>query len=399
MMGLTAILIPQYLGRKAPRSLRLLHRLVAGGIAVAVAMLLVTAAVLEGFWGSYVQAARHFHGDILVMNEGGGAEPEALLSALRADTTTAQISAESPFVLREGLLTGGGAVAGVILKAVDWEPFAKVHPELRIRWQPEGAARFVMPSGPLPVVLGRPLMGDQLPTRLFMPTSRHPQGESIPIQVVGSFESGLYDYDHQFVLVPRSAFATVLKMSPQSVDGVALRLQDPQRTWEATRTWQLRFPESTITNWSELNHNMFDALRLQRTTFVLLMSLFVIIALSNLVSVVGLQVYFRRQDAAILRLLGLTMHRVRRLIGLVTIWTAAVGVVWGALLGGIVILWGARTSLIALPETVYFVDRLPLRLPLGWAVGIPVGALIVAGVVVMVAVRRMARIPILKGVL
>lgn len=397
MMGLGGLLIPRFIGSRAPRALRLIHRLVAAGIAVAVAMLIVTVAVMQGFWGSYVAAARQFHGDIVLVQEPESPPPAALLEALHDDAATAVIEAESPFLMREGLLTGGGAVPGVIVKAIDWTKFVKVHPDLSVRWMGEGNSTFSAIKGGLPVVLGKSMAGETLPTHLFMPTPAHPEGESLPLNVVGVFESGLYDYDNQFVFVPRGRLTRILHQHPDTISGMELRLRDPSRTWLASQTWQDRFPEATITNWSELNHNMFDALRLQRTTFVVLMSLFVIIAVSNIVSVVGLQVYFRRQDGAILRLVGLPLAQLKRLIALVTSWTSILGVAFGAILGVAITVILRKTTLISLPEQVYFVDALPVQLTWTWTVCIVVGALVVSLLVVWGAVFRLAAIPILKG--
>lgn len=396
-MGLSGLLIPRFIGSGAPRALRLIHRLVAAGIAVAVAMLIVTVAVMQGFWGSYVAAARQFHGDIVLVQEPESSPPASLLKALHDDPATAMIEAESSFLMREGLLTGGGAVPGVVIKAIDWADFSKVHPDLRVRWMGGGDAAFAERGGSLPVILGKTMVGETLPTHLFMPTPTHPEGESIPLNVVGVFESGLYDYDHQFIFVPRVRLATILHQDPDTISGMELRLRDPARTWLASQTWQERFPEATITNWSELNHNMFDALRLQRTTFVVLMSLFVIIAVSNIVSVVGLQVYFRRQDGAILRLVGLPLSQLRRLIAMATAWTSILGVTLGTGLGvGITVILG-KTALISLPEQVYFVPALPVQLTWTWTAGIVAGALAVSLIVVWLAAYRLAAIPILKG--
>jgi lipoprotein-releasing system permease protein len=398
-MGLGHLIIPKLVGRRAPRALRLIHRLVATGIAAAVAMLIVTIAIMQGFWGSYVAAARQFHGDIVMVQEPEAARPEAVLAALQDDAATATITAESPFLLREGLLTGGNGVSGVIIKAIDWELFSKVHPELKVRWEGKGTDVFNSPKDGLPVILGKALVGEKYPTHLFMPTPQHPEGTSIPVSVVGIFESGLYDYDHQFIFVPKLRFAQLLQLEPVTTSGIELRLHDPAQTWRATQVWQNRFPEITITNWSELNRNMFDALRLQRTTFVVLMSLFVIIAISNIVSVVGLQVYFRRRDGAILRLLGVSLAQLRRIIAAATLWTCVLGVGAGAMLGfGIVILL-RTTSLISLPESVYFVSVLPIQWNgLGMSLTI-LGALVISAGVVLLAVRRMATIPILKGLI
>lgn len=396
-MGLKGLLIPRFVGSRAPRALRLIHRLVACGIAVAVAMLIVTVAVMQGFWGSYMAAVRQFHGDIVVIQEPEAKPPEQLLKAIHDDSATATIDAESSFLMREALLTGGGTVPGVIIKAVDWREFISVHPDLRVRWMGEGDSAFLANGGSLPVILGKTMVGETLPTHLFMPTPDHPQGESIPIRVVGVFESGLYDYDHQFIFVPRARLTSILHQASDTISGLELRLRDPSRTWEASRTWQDRFPEATITNWSELNHNMFDALRLQRTTFVILMSLFVIIAISNIVSVVGLQVYFRRQDGAILRLLGLPLAQLRRLITLATAWTSVLGIVLGAVFGVAITLILSHSTVISLPEQVYFVATLPVQLTWTWTAGIVAGALLVALVVVWGAVRHLAAIPILKG--
>lgn len=396
-MGLKRLLLPRFIGSRAPRSLQLIHRLVAAGIAVAVAMLIVTVAVMQGFWESYVSAARQFHGDIVLIQEPESAPPTALLKALHDDSTTAVIDAESPFLIREGLLTGGGTVPGVIIKAIDWEKFNKVHPELRVTWMGGGDAAFSAHGDGLPVILGKAMVGETLPTHLFMPTPTHPEGESLSLNVVGIFESGLYDYDHQFIFVPRERLTAILHQAPDTISGLELRLHDPARTWQASRTWQDRFPEATITNWSELNYNMFDALRLQRTTFVVLMSLFVIISVSNIVSVVGMQVYFRRQDGAILRLLGLPLAKLRNLIAMATAWTSILGIASGAILGILIVVLLRQTALISLPEQVYFVAALPVQLTWTWTAGIVGGALAVSLLVVWSAVHRLAAIPILKG--
>lgn len=397
MMGLKGLLIPSFVGSRAPRALRLIHRLVASGIAVAVAMLIVTVAVMQGFWGSYVAAARQFHGDIVLVQEPESAPPALLLKALHEDAATAVIEAESPFLMREGLLTGGGAVPGVVIKAIDWTTFISVHPDLRVTWMGEGDAAFSSSKGELPVILGKAMVGETLPTHLFMPTPTHPEGTSLLLNVVGVFESGLYDYDHQFVFVPRARFNTILHQDPDTASGLELRLQDPSLTWLASQVWQDRFPEATITNWSELNHNMFDALRLQRTTFVVLMSLFVIIAVSNIVSVVGLQVYFRRQDGAILRLVGMPLSQLRRLIAMATAWTSLLGIALGAVLGVAITFILGKTALISLPEQVYFVAALPVQLTWTWTAGIVAGALAISLLVVWGAVHQLSTISILKG--
>ncbi|PIR20558.1 MAG: hypothetical protein COV45_05790 [Deltaproteobacteria bacterium CG11_big_fil_rev_8_21_14_0_20_47_16] len=388
-----------FLNRDTPRLLKLTHRLVAAGIATAVAMLIVTIAIMQGFWGSYVSAARGFHGDMVILQDPEGIVSTDMLSEFRSDTHSSGIAAESPFIVREGLLTGGNGVNGVVVKGIDWDSFSRVHMGLLVRWDEGGDTKFLSPAttSALPVILGSALDATERPTHLFMPTKVHPEGESIPINVVGTFSSGLYDYDHQFILVPRHQLGALYHLPEKTVDGIALRLNNPDETWSLARRWQDQFLNVTVATWGELNYAMFDALRLQRTTFVVLMSLFVLIALSNVTGVVGLQVWFRRREAAILRLLGLSRSELRRLIWRSAIRTSIVGVTIGTSLALVIISWLRFSHFIELPASVYFVEQLPLQMKTLWVGVVVSGVLLAAATVTAIAVVRMAKLPILKG--
>jgi lipoprotein-releasing system permease protein len=392
--------LAHYLGRYRPRLLRLTHRLVAVGIAAAVAMLMVTIAIMQGFWTSYAASARHFHGDMVVIQDPEGELAPTVLSQMRADPLSAGFE-ESPFLLREGLLTGGGEVVGVVVKGIDLPAFMRVHAGLRLRWDEQGEDLFSRApksaGDPLPVILGQALDGSQRPTRLFLPTPGHPEGESVPIQVVGVFASGLYDYDHQFIVVPRSALQRLYHLKPGVVNGMAFRLHAPDQADGLMARWQEQFPELTVTTWGELNQAMFDALRLQRTTFVVLMSLFVLIALSNIAGVVGLQIWFHRRDGAILRLLGLPHGRLMRLLWRLSYRTSVVGVLVGAILGVAVVAWLRLGYGFELPESVYFIERLPLQIRALWVMGVILGTFTMASLVTGFAVVRLGRMSILKG--
>ncbi|MGH9456234.1 MAG: FtsX-like permease family protein [Thermoanaerobaculia bacterium] len=117
-----------------------------------------------------------------------------------------------------------------------------------------------------------------------------------------------------------------------------------------------------IRDWADINKPLFLALRLEKIVMFATISLIIFVAALNLVSSVAMLIVEKRPQVGVLRTLGATERSVLTLylgVGL------SIGLV-GTLLGnvfGLGVAWAAdRFALIPLPQDVYAIAHLPFRI-------------------------------------
>src|SRR5262249_29867276 len=101
--------------------------------------------------------------------------------------------------------------------------------------------------------------------------------------VVGTFESGLFEYDSSFAFLSldtaKSFFQTDGKVS-----GLEIWLSDPDRAdgWAAALKERYEYPYGVMT-WRELNENVFRALEVERGVFAVILGILVAVSALNVV--------------------------------------------------------------------------------------------------------------------
>lgn len=136
----------------------------------------------------------------------------------------------------------------------------------------------------------------------------------------------------------------LLHLPENQVQGVRLFLNDPFQVTELTHIflndkWQIR-------DWREQKGEFFQAVRMEKNMMGLLVSLIIIVAISNIITSLSLMVVDKQGEIAILQTQGLTKGQIMQIF---VMQGAIVGII-GAIIGGI-LGWLATTylsSLIAL---------------------------------------------------
>ncbi|MGE0640535.1 MAG: FtsX-like permease family protein [Thermoanaerobaculia bacterium] len=207
--------------------------------------------------------------------------------------------------------------------------------------------------------------GDELRLVVVAMGERGPKFVYRTVRMRSTFASGFAEFDQAWGVASREF---VRELAPDGVVSleVALAAGELGRAAEIARTIRGSVPEGTlVTDWHELNRDLFAALRLQQIALFLLLGLIVLVSTFNVASTLVVLVRERLRDLGVLAAIGLSPRRMRRVFLLYGGALGLAGVVAG-LAAAFVIAWAAtRFELVRFgPEvaSIYFLRSVPFRL-------------------------------------
>ena len=184
--------------------------------------------------------------------------------------------------------------------------------------------------------------------------------------VLGTFDSGHFEYDSTLVLVHWEDAAKIFRL--EGPTGVRLKLRDLHLARQvATDLSKSLTGDLFLRDWTRQNRTWFAAVQVEKRMMFIILTLIVAVAAFNLVSTLVMTVTDKRADIAILRTLGASPASI---MGIFMVQGALVGVIGtlaGLVLGlGIafnidVIVPGLEHLLGAsfLPQDIYLISRMP----------------------------------------
>lgn len=180
-------------------------------------------------------------------------------------------------------------------------------------------------------------------------------------RVSGTFETGMFIYDNEFVVMTRSEAQEFAGLGA-SVTNIALRVDEPDATPEvAARIDELLGPPYYTETWQMQNKQLFSALKLEKLGMGLVIFFIMLVAAFNIVGTLSMVVAFKTREIGILQAMGLE----RRGIGRIFLAQGAIVGLFGTSIGlalGFLVAWIVDTSgLIRLDPSIYFIDRLPIQ--------------------------------------
>ncbi len=390
------------------RGIRLVLALAILGVALGVATLNLTQAVLSGLQKVFHQSILGFNAHLVVMKEGEMERPKEeegrILAILGADTHGA-----TPFLYRESLILAKGRVKGAVLKGIDPLTFSQVY-DVKVRpWKatqvPANIENLLKASGEIPsLVLGQDLAeeleisGSGQTVKVFLPKGvpgQTPAGSGFQIfQVTGTFTTGLYEYDHGFAFADITGLQKVFEV-PGKATGIEMKLREPMRADAISRRLKqaLGYPYEAV-SWQKLNAPLFRVLRIERAVFFVIMSMVVLVAAFNVVGVLLLMISEKTREISILKALGGSQRKIGRIFGLQGLAIGALGSLFGIILGAAVAWFLRSTQILKFAKEVYLVEELPVDLSLVVALMVFAAGLGISFLATQLAVRRLKKVPL-----
>ncbi|MDD5746352.1 MAG: lipoprotein-releasing ABC transporter permease subunit [Candidatus Omnitrophica bacterium] len=352
------------LGRRKEKFISIISLISVVGVATGVATLIIVIGVMTGFDNELRDRIIGTSSHIVVDKLGGLDSNPEIMKTIAA---VPEVVAVAPFVNTQALLMDKEKLVSVVVRGIDQEREPRV----------TGIAKFVK-QGALSVNNGNQIIiGTILAQQLALNV-----GDSVRLVTVGFaagdtytvsgvFSSDMYDYDSGVVFVSIKN-AQALTDDRAMVSGISVKIKDAYKAERVKKAIQakLGFPYYTRT-WMDLNRNLFDALKLEKTAMFIILTLIVLVASLNIASTLIMMVMEKTKDIGILKAIGATNKSVRLIFTMVGMSIGGVGTLLGTA-GGLLMAYLLKTyEFIKLPQDVYYISTLPVTiepLDVGWIV-------------------------------
>jgi len=378
------------------------------GIALGVAALIIVLSVMNGFQKEVLDRMLSVVSHIEIYAAGGGALPnlEASLAKVRQNP---EVVGAAPFIASQALLARGEEMKGAVIRGIDPALESQVTDMMQGQKNngQTSALRKLIP-GEFGIVLGGELArsmgvvtGDKV--TLVAPSGQVTPAGVVPrlkqMTVVGTFNSGHYEYDSGLALLHIDDAARIFRLEGPS--GIRVKLKDLHEARSVGRQLAAQLgPEVVMRDWTQQNRTWFSAVQLEKRMMFIILTLIVAVAAFNLVSTLVMTVTDKRADIAILRTLGASPSSIMKIFVVQGAMVGVLGTLAGLGLGLVVafnidVLVPALERLLQarfLPADVYLISRMPSDPQSGDIVPIAIIALVLSFVATLYPSWRASRV-------
>jgi lipoprotein-releasing system permease protein len=341
------------------------------GIALGVAALIIVLSVMNGFQKEVRDRMLGVLSHIEVYEPTGQAIPD-LSDVLATIERNPEVVGAAPFVGAQALIARGEDMKGALVRGIDPALEPKVTDLVA------DLSKTVLPQlvpGQFGVILGGELArslgvitGDTV--TLIAPSGQVTPAGVVPrirqMTVVGTFDSGHFEYDSALALLHQDDAARIFRV--EGPTGVRVKIRDLHMAREVAIAIASELPAGLrVSDWTRQNRTWFAAVQLEKRMMFIILTLIVAVAAFNLVSTLVMTVTDKRADIAILRTLGASPQSI---MGIFMVQGAMVGVIGTGLglLLGLGVAFNIDTLVPALeqllhttflPKDVYLISRMP----------------------------------------
>ncbi|HAX19590.1 MAG TPA: lipoprotein-releasing ABC transporter permease subunit [Hydrogenophaga sp.] len=341
------------------------------GIALGVAALIIVLSVMNGFQKEVRDRMLGVLSHIEVFEPGGQAIPN-LADTLATIERHPEVLGAAPFVGAQALIARGEDMKGALVRGIDPALEPKVTDLVA------DLADTVLPRlvpGEFGVILGGELarslgVGTGDTVTLIAPSGQVTPAGVVPrirqMTVVGTFDSGHFEYDSALALLHQEDAARIFRV--EGPTGVRVKIKNLHEAREVAIAIAADLdPGLLVRDWTRQNRTWFAAVQLEKRMMFIILTLIVAVAAFNLVSTLVMTVTDKRADIAILRTLGASPQSI---MGIFMVQGAMVGIIGtgAGLLLGLGVAFNIDTLVPALerllgasflPQDVYLISRMP----------------------------------------
>jgi lipoprotein-releasing system permease protein len=360
------------------------------GIALGVAALIIVLSVMNGFQKEVTDRMLGVISHIEIFSRDGQALDDigAIMDGARAHP---QVIGVAPFITAQALIARGEDMKGALIRGI--EPALEGQVTDLSATAQRGALDRLAP-GQFGIVLGIELArslyvreGDQV--TVIAPSGQVTPAGVVPrlkqFTVVGTFDSGHYEYDSSLAMIHMEDAARLFRL--EGPGGVRLKLRDLHQARAVADELAATLPgQFLIRDWTRANRTWFAAVQVEKRMMFIILTLIVAVAAFNLVSTLVMTVTDKRADIAILRTLGSSPKSIMAIFMVQGALAGVVGTLLGLLLGlgvayNIDVIVPALERLFHasfLPKDIYLISKMPSDPQRGDIVPIAVISLVLA---------------------
>ena len=151
-----------------------------------------------------------------------------------------------------------------------------------------------------------------------------------PFQLVGIFESGMFEYDSTIAFVSLAQAQSFLGLARNRVTGLEVKTRDIYEAAGSPGRSRLIWDSPYWTkDWMRMNKNLFSALKLEKLVMFIILALIILVAAFNIVASLIMVVMEKTKDIAILKSMGATAGSIMKIFVLEGMIIGTVGTALG----------------------------------------------------------------------
>ncbi len=354
------------------------------GVALGVWALIVVLSVMTGFEEDLRNKILGTNSHIVITDrrEGGIRDYREMVSKIEK---VGHVASATPFIYNQVMLTTESNVTGVVLRGIDPIEEGKVT-DIKKNIK-DGSLDALNSQEKAGIIIGKELsrrliafVGDKItvvsPIGTIGPMGTIPKMKVF--EVVGIFESGMYEYDSTLAYISIKNAQQFFNMG-DVVSGIEVRLDNIYIAREVSERIQslLGFPY-WARDWGQMNRNLFSALALERIAMFIILTLIILVAAFNIVSTLIMIVMEKNKDIAILMAMGATKKGIMKIFIFDGLMIGIVGTIIGIVTGYISCILLAKYQFITLPSDIYYISHLPVKVKPFYILLIAVSAIMVS---------------------
>lgn len=346
------------------------------GVAIGLTVLMVAMAIMNGFDKEFEKKLFTMNYPLSIYSRSFSPVNQIDLNKLIAEFPHLKFS---PYISTQVIIKKGNRLEGGILFGVNFDEEAQINSIVKESIEGKSLEKYDLIVGHEIEKIHQFTMGEKA-TLIF--TKNDPGGMSlIPkmkrFNVQGSFKSGLMAYDKSYMYTTLESLAQVLQYDVGNFDGIHIYSDEPFVDIEKIR--KVLPDDLGIVGWWQMNGNFFAALALEKRALFIVLMLIILIASLNIISSLMMTVMNRRKEIALLLSLGAYKKEIKNTFFYLGLAIGGGGMLFGMILGSLVLFILGSFDLISLPADVYGTTKLPLDLSMLDFVLIVLGTSLIVG--------------------
>jgi lipoprotein-releasing system permease protein len=223
-----------------------------------------------------------------------------------------------------------------------------------------------------------------------------------PLQVKGIvggvFSSKVLDYDERLVFIPlamgRNLFSTL-----HNYNGIDVRVtQGVSLNNTKNEIISLVGEQGVVETWQDYHSALVQAMQLEKKGAIMVLGLIIVVACFNLVSNLVLIIRQKWRELGMLKVMGYSSKDIKNIVINQGLILGCIGCFAGSTIGGLLVWLQTNLDLLPLPEDIYFMEALPMKLTFTEFLLVPVSALVLVYVASYLASRRAVMIPVINAI-
>lgn len=380
------------------------------GVAIGIIVAILTFAVLFGYkdaiqqkvflFGSHMRLTKLISGNSLY-DEAPIAETEYLN---RTFAEIPELTRWQGIIHKSGVLKTPSEMKGVIFKGVgkdyDWERFRSCLvdgdlPDLVRSVQDTSYTTEVVISSKI----SRELMlsvGDKV---LMYFVQSPPRVRNLT--VVGIYETGLVEeFDDKMLIGDIGLLQRINNWDPSTVGSYELYIRDFADLDNVYRkVYDEMPPDLFLVKITDLQRLLFEWLKLMDTNTTVLITLVLIVACFNMISVLLIMIMERTPMIGLLKTLGSSNQQIRQIFFNVGLHILGKGLLYGNLIGISLCLIQKYLKIVPLDPVNYFVDTVPILIDWPTIAWINLATIVIVGLIILIPTSIISRIQPVKALI